>query len=670
MRGLAMVLSLVLVPIASAIGCPDPVLIRVAPVHIDAQCEYGNGAIAAEGDAVFGAWMKSRTGGFGAPTTTGSMSGGRMTASGHLVDATQQLLNQVPARPSVATNGTTWMLAWTRYGATYVQPEGWSTPRQITAPDSTGDARVVWNGRDFIVIAKEGAAVFALRLDANGAVVARNEIARDTSVGDAVRSGDGGTLVVTPQETILLDGIAVVSRHTLIDIPSDAIMDVARNGNSFLVAWHADSVGAWQLDANGERVGRVTLAQSAVSLPRHIAVAVDGGDYVVLWTDYPLVRGVRVRDLTVRATLEPVEALVLDATSTSGGMLALLSRGCGVVETARLEGNALVSIEVVSREVTNQVPLALDTTPRGNAVVWSEAVPTEKASRVYASHVTGNDVSAPALLSTPGALVFDAKLEWPTVVWAEYPHDTLPGTVRAARLGDDGKVLWNIEIASATFFVGIAVSGNDIYTAERSPDLSFADVYRTQISNEGSIVSRTLLRAHFDPLALQAAPGVLAWFEAVPGSVSLLAREDDGEQHVLPVPFSFALHDTVTSATPMVLWSEREEAPRVHAWFPQSGADVLVDSQAFGLGFAVAEPGANGTFDVAVARWPLNTNTLIDVVNVSASGTITPRQEVCFPWFHPSQIALRNGLVDAVTTSDMHQVVVVRQRPSRRRSLH
>jgi hypothetical protein len=383
----AILLLPLLATLSASATCIDPVRVPVGPRSIEAQCSYWSADIAAGGAIVAAAWMTSMTTGFGRPYTIGSTSGGVLDGLGHLRSAEHIRLNDASGVPSIATNGTASMLAWSRSGSgTFVRfLDGSGAPlgESVRVSDrgmSWRPPRAVWDGRDWIVVIEEGEAVVAMRLDESGAVVARADIAAGATLGDATR----GLVVVERTagfELVKLDGVTPVARFPLTGIPAQAAVAMEAG----MVTWHGLTVGALRLDEGGAPVGPPIQLQANAPEPRRVAVVRSGEESVVLWNDGGQLRGARIRRDGALQFLAPFEATLHGAAATSEGVIALVSGSCSTVVSLFLANGSLslAPVEIVARATVPQTPHAIVPTTRGHHVVWSEALPIEKgASKV------------------------------------------------------------------------------------------------------------------------------------------------------------------------------------------------------------------------------------------------------------------------------------------------
>ncbi len=197
--------------------------------------------------------------------------GARVSGVGEVLDPDGIALNESDAewmRPSVASNGTDYLVAWTQY----VDHTPYNDLRAARVAAATGEvldpggaiiaatpaffASVASNGTDYLVAWYAGvsgnAALRASRISSHGAVA---------------------VLDATPLE--IATGSLYYSQGQYL----------ASNGTDYLVAWSGAGVHAQRIAANGVLVGGdLTLDADAAEYARPV-VASAGGDFFVAWQD-------------------------------------------------------------------------------------------------------------------------------------------------------------------------------------------------------------------------------------------------------------------------------------------------------------------------------------------------------------------------------------------------
>jgi hypothetical protein len=660
---------LLLIAVTARGACVKPVDVAVGPRSIQPQCSYWSADIAAAGPLVVGAWVTSMTTGFGQPYTTGTTAGGALDARGRLRAAEQTPLTGHPGYPSVATNGTTSLLAWGRTGwATFVQfldAEGKPAGDAVKVSNHGAHAippRAVWTGSEWRVVLNETPDVVSLRIGPDGSVLERTVVATDSTLADA-----DGALIVVVNAAGSYTLIAPNGRYPLPGIPARAAVAVDER----LVAWSGSTAGAQRLGPDGAPLGMPIAFDSApIDFPR-VAVAGD----VVLWGSSAGVRGVRVRSDGGPRILGTIDGTLLHAAATtSDGVVALVSGACSTVTSRLLAPGAdtFAAPEIVARATVPPTPLSLLATARGHHAYWMEARPLEKSSVLFVTHVEGSVARPPAAVSTPlkslGSTVDAAPLgDGSVVAWVEYTQGQAPATLHYARVDAEGRLRERARIGDSWFIfeIAVAVRGEEVtvFTLEHASYAWDGVLWKTTIAANG-VVTREQLLTNVDAWDLDAATtaeGIVASWQDSAGTRRLHVR-DAAATRIFPVPDPFRSQRIFGGATPLVLWQGRTD---VHALFPASGVDVIAGKSETHL-LLEALPLPDGSFDVAWAPFRPDA-TAITIVNVQPSGVVTPREELCFPagaWF----MTMRDRTVDALFTQQNGAAFVTRKGFPRRRA--
>lgn len=660
-------LALLFVAVTARGACIDPIRIPVGPRTVETQCSYSTADIAAEGSLVVGAWVTRMVTGFSRPNTTGKTFGGALDARGRLRAAEQFPMNDMPGTPSLATNGRISLLAWSR--------EGWGTYVQFLDANGAriGEAkkvsekghhyvppRAAWNGRDWLVLLNETPDVAAFRIGTDGSVLERTVVAQNATIGDA----DGSRIVVKSATGFEL--IAPGGRHAL-PIPADAV--VALDGE--LVAWNSGGVGtagALRLDS------REPIRLGGPADGRTVALAGD----VVLWSDGVLVRGARISN-GVGRPLVAFDGHLYAAADTSEGVVALVSGPCFAAASRLLPRGASVfeTPDVVSRAVVSQRVDALVATSRGHHVFWREDRPIVAGARLLATHVEGSAARPPVILSETMSGVDDVAAAavgaGSAVAWVEYVEEEEPprSVLKLARFDAGGRLLAPpVQIARTWWFHDMAMTAQGetitIVSSEREDYGYIVDVWKTTVARDGT-VTRERLALNVDgwsPGAAVTPDAVVAsWYDyAGDRDVLRLTVHDDaaGTRH-FPVT-GVRMQRLFGGATPLVLWHGAED---VHALFPEWSVDVIAGSPGPYVTLQAA-PQPDGSFHVAWA--PLfRTPATITIVNVTPTGVVTPREELCFA-AEIYEMTMRGGTVDAFLTGSGGAAFVAKRPPPRRRA--
>jgi len=643
--------------------CAAPQQIPAGPVHVEPQCSYFTGAIAAEGEHVFAAWMTSRVGCCSPTSITGSTSGGVLDARGSLRGAAQQLYNRFPSPPSVATNGTRSLVAWNLIlgSGTFVQfadEQGVPVGDVIKVAVGAGVPRALWNGSEWIVVTIEGTSVVALHLRDDGSVSARDELAPAAALLDAI-----GSLVLVRGSGVVEAVTFSGERHPIPAIPANAVASVARDGETFLVAWTG---GVQRLDAHGVPLGDAVMLDSETFDPKRVAVVSTGGDFVVLWNNSASIRAAIVHDGAVIRRLDAAIGFLLGAVATRDGVVALVSRGCGVASSIFLPRGAVAFEDsgAMSIAMTPQTYRAAAATARGTQIIWSEAVPSTSSMRLFATFAGDVQARGPVPLSS-GAYIFDADVvpmrDGTVAAWAESKEGET--TVRAARFDANGELIGSIvRITSATTIFDVAVAANDdsftVFAPEKQGSLGyFADLWATRVSAEGAIEERTLIAARVEAFSLDAAMGskgaVASWFDygGLP-EVRTTVRESQA-LHAFTLPTSnFSLQDLAANETSLLVWLENGDTRRLHALRADSGGDTIVAEVPRGK-YVFAN--ADRAFRIVWAE-------------SDASETLV-HPGPCLAIGNAFGMTLRNGALDALLTIQNGRVILARAPLPRRRAV-
>ena len=627
--------------------CGAPLRIPAGPVHIEPQCSHSFASVASHGDRLFSTWSMVRYLAFG--VWTGSISGGALDERGALREPLPRLFSTAPAQTSVAMNGERVLIVYANASQTFAQfvdADGQPLTAIRLISNAGFGSIALWNGTAWLVVANEGGSIVVLTLSDDAGVASRRVLAADAGLPlDAV---DG--LVLLGNEVVTFMG----ERHRLPE-PATAVI---HDGDGYLIAWKGDhESGVRRLNAHGQPTGeRTVIAASA----RELALVSMGDDTLFLWGD-----GVTIRAATLRdgKPFDVTTGALLDAAATPGGAIVLVSRGCGVVTSIVLPGGEPHALSVAPAEQTAR---AVATTSLGTQVFWSEYVPTDGTSRLYATFVD-TEARAPILLNTPGSLSADVEAtpmrDGTAAAWVEYT----PGrsTVRAARFDALGRMIGDIvTVTSASDISFIAITANDasivVVSAEKAARY---DVWATRLSAAGAIEDRTLLASAVEGMTLDAAmssDGVVAsWFDYTETGTAVRAMICDPQSlHIFPKtrffwPQDLAVNDEKRS---MLVWLEQGLDPRLHALFSDDGLDVEV-AQVTPHKYAFAT--ADREFRITWAESDAATTVVKSTANA----------EVCYAIGNATLLTTRDGALDALVTHQDGRVVVAKPPRPRRRAV-
>ena len=359
--------------------------------------------------------------------------------------------------------------------------------------------------------------------------------------------------------------------------------------------------------------------------------------------------------------------------SVFDGVVVLISGACYAVTSYLLApgATALTATEVVSRTLMEQLPLAIVPAARGHHVYWTEARPLDGGAHLMVAQVEGSAARPAVTLNAPGTAAGEADAaphgSGSVVAWAEYPHGQLPGFVKVARVDANGAVSPPLTVGELLYLQDVAVTSDGdriwVFTAEHATYAWIVDLWRAEVRADGTVARERVL-ANVDGFYLDAAmtpagPAV-TWTDDDGDSYDtrLLMVVDEAGRRTFRVPASLTLQRMAGGPAPMIL---RLATPALHAFFPATGVDVLVDAEAGR--FVNATPRADGSFDVASGD-----GTRIRTFHVTPQGTVTPREELCVAE-DVFELSMRAGTVDAWLTQRDGGVFLAKRGPARRRAV-
>jgi hypothetical protein len=209
--------------------------------------------------------------------------------------------------PTLASNGTTLLVAWTAEQSVRVTRlvDGQRTTSHYVLPTYgwQDDVAVAWTGSFFVVAASSEIdglpVIMGRRLDANGTPVGQPFPIQLNATAPRLASSGSRTMMAYREATtsdvyarvLQPDGTVAIGSITQ-KIASRAafgpLFDIATNGSGFMaVASSPVEVLLARFDANGAFLGTRLLAGSqGTSRPRPTAIAANGSDYLAVWFDF------------------------------------------------------------------------------------------------------------------------------------------------------------------------------------------------------------------------------------------------------------------------------------------------------------------------------------------------------------------------------------------------
>jgi hypothetical protein len=349
-------LILLLLPLRSLLACDFPNGTAVATPATTPACSQLYAAAGLNEQSALGVYAQWNVG-FG--IITGDLTGAPISLNGGYMGLPSEI-DQVVAVPSIATDGTDFLLVEYSSGVTYsriVHPNGTKGPRvQITngsgsSGNSSGSAAVVWTGNEYLVAANE----FVKDPASNQIVphIVNAVVARD---GTLVSKGSGPSgqllLTVVPMGSqslmIWKEGTAVNAGWisagptpaillTLSGINNPSRASSASIGNSIAIAFV--NGGALQVLTAARPPASAALSNVSIktlgSNVNDAAVVADGSDFLVLYSDSSLnANATRIsQDGNVGATFPLAKGDVVSAASNSRGTVVLSTYGCGTIQS-------------------------------------------------------------------------------------------------------------------------------------------------------------------------------------------------------------------------------------------------------------------------------------------------------------------------------------------------
>ena len=459
---------------------PDGIPIATAP---KAQ---RSPAVAFDGTNFLVVWGDSRTG------ERSDIFGTRVTRAGSVLDAAGIAIATSGSEPAVAFDGNNFLVAWAGNGAT-----GARVTRAGSVLDPTGifiganeggfggsGLAVAFNGTDYLVVWTQPQAGFLSYFDVAGARV--------------MRSGS----VLDPT------GIAVATSANDQTMPA-----VAFDGTNFLVVWADGQSGDLGSDIFGARVTPSGSLLDGTGIPiatrpgsqSHPAVAFDGTNYLVVWSDGDIF-GARVT--TSGSVLDTTSLPIATATELEFVPAVAFNGADYLVVWERYSASS--SFDILATRVTpagslldaTAIPIATDPGSQTNPavasdgtnflVVWAhdDIVGARVSPAGSVLDLTDIPIStAPNQQHTP-TVSFDGT-NFLVVWWDKRSGDDVFG----GRVTPSGSVLDGTGIPIATgpsqqLFPSVAFSGSSSLVVWREESSSGTEIVGTRVSPDGTVSDR------------------------------------------------------------------------------------------------------------------------------------------------------------------------------------
>jgi hypothetical protein len=604
---------------------PSPIPISTAPEsQVDVDVAYGDGTFLA-------VWADGRSGTF---TTYGS----RVTPSGSVLDDAGIAISpssQPQYQPAAAFGGGSFLVAWADlradpeaadvFGARVDLGGAVLDPAGIPIATGPADQRppdLAFNGTHHLVTWQEylspGWQVSASRVDPTGAVVDPSPITvaplAEGSFVDPAVTALGSTFLVAWQAfrsgdqydalaaRIASDGTNLDPNAVVISLATGrgGAIGVATGRSNYFAVWADERIGRSQafgtsLGPDGVPSGPGTLLTRSANQQRGTAIAFDGTNHLVVWSDSRS----GARDEIMATRLTPSGRRV------DGSDILVSGGGSGWSPSVVYDGDF-----VVAWQENNRVFLArVDTA--GNVVGPPIALPEPPGGQFLA----GFALAANHL----GVLV-----TWTDVSRGE-------SAVRAVRVARDGAILDTTPIVVATapgIFGGLGTGsvGSDGQSFLVAWPQSGGGVRGTLIAADGTVQQPggSPIAAGADPWSIAVAWNgrryLVVWNNAVGGELDVNAARvaaDGAVQDTVPIEVStepLNQSEPVVSAGTgpfLVAWRETDEDVRHDIRAARVGDDgAVLDTPSFAvatasepeLGVALS-PGPEGTWGAAYARY-------------------------------------------------------------------
>ena len=617
MRRLLLVL-ITLVSAPAAFGCDTPEAPFLSDLRLATTCGFASASVAMGDESAFAAWHMTRAG-FG--SISGTSYGARLDESGRLAVPVQSNYGGGLGRPIIVSDGRDFLLVTYAYGSTFariVRASGDATSyvtlttssiAPFTNPGFSGNAFAVWTGDEYLVVATEilrdaitnvyRPRVVAVTVSRDGMAGRVSVIADGTIVEGVARAARGRSLVVWRRGDVL--ELAFLTGSILSSSPSPLPGVTAplsmAAGEKEFVV--VTATGALRLDANGVPSGAPFPIAADMVTPRVVA---EGDHYLVIWNSSMRIRAARITSTGVMPSFDIGDGKLWSVASNRERTIVVFGTPCGAIASRSIPRDAVAPTDesILSIDPIMQTTPRLIATDRGHQVSWLE-------NRALLTRFVKDD-------------------------------------------GTFGDVL-------------IVTTGED--------DPFKYQVYATRVAADGTVLQRVLLSREGEDgfNAVTGSDGsqwVVAWRNGSTSLVSVAMPHDDlriqSRRTDAVITTGVAFISAVSGgADPAIIWQDRTDRTRLHAFFVKDEADVVVaESNDIIDGVRIADDEVFWN-ERGAPSWR--------ILSAPLSRSASPlREHACFLVPHLN-FDIRNGAIGAVAYNDgpRLRIQLMEKRPPVRR---
>jgi hypothetical protein len=602
---IALFLLLVLRPV---FACDTPQGKAVATPQTVTACEYLDAAVGLNEQASLGiyAWQFI---GFG-------LSGGAVTTSPTTLNGTYTALPQtvdaLVASPSVATDGTDFLLVEYSSGATatrIMHADGSSGPRNViiaasnannagsTVNNNGGSAAVVWDGNEYIVLTTEFVRpapdvaavpkVVSATVRRDGSLASIGVIADNAVLLTGVRAGSSAE-AIWRRNGVLEAGPALpqqINTASYVTLPnSDASVAAAANNGSSIVVALGTSSGVNIITADTNFNNRNLKTVNAIQ-PNGLEVVPDGNDFLVLQSDAALTaRATRISGGNPGASFALTNGIVVAAASNSRGTIVMSTHGCGTIAS-----------QFIARGATT-ASAATDLTLKAAAQTDARLIPTNAGHQLtyIENHAlftqfvdnSGNPQARTQLTSYATSYDTVYLNGGSAIAWIDGASSN---ALKVARFDQNGAKRGNtIDIpATATVnAVSVAASGDSLLVAYQGTPAGshHPEVHAALVDTNGNVTQNVLLSGPSDDgsnvtAGVNGNQWMIAWRNGPPHALVVvttpLTNLSSPSTRILPLT-TFGLPTLAAADGGIVYWIERSDANYLHKMVVSNGSDSVI----------------------------------------------------------------------------------------------